>query len=259
MAKSVGFLPFKQAREIARALKLRNNAKWKEWAKDNARSYNVPVSPQITYKGEWINWYDWLGNSLNTYGEKASRYFLPFEEARKYVAELGFTKCSEWVIWCKGGNRPANIPSLPNQTYKDEWVDWHHWLSASDHPAPPKFLPFVQAREFVRSIGLSSTNDWWNWVASGARPRNVPAHPKRVYTNEWVSWVDWIRSDGRKQQYHHLPFKRARELARSIGFKNKNRWIIWANSSARPSNIPTRPDRTYGNEWAGWHDWLGHD
>jgi hypothetical protein len=43
--------------------------------------------------------------------------FLPFAEARTMARNLGFKSVADYQK-----NRPANLPSNPNETYKGEWT-----------------------------------------------------------------------------------------------------------------------------------------
>ena len=69
-------------------------------------------------------------------------------------------------------------------------------------------LPFEQAREAVRAVGLGSNREWQEWSRSGERLTNIPSHPDVVYRDTgWISWPDWLgykeakRSDsGRKRK-----------------------------------------------------------
>lgn len=56
------YLPFEEARKIARSLKLKNNKEWRKWCKNKSIEFiHVPSSPEQVYK-EWVSLYDWLGN-----------------------------------------------------------------------------------------------------------------------------------------------------------------------------------------------------
>ena len=54
------FLPFEEAREIARNLNLKSSQEWNDWAKTK-RPSNIPSSPHRTYKDQWKGWADFLG------------------------------------------------------------------------------------------------------------------------------------------------------------------------------------------------------
>src|SRR2546430_13214891 len=47
------------------------------------------------------------------------------------------------------------------------------------------WLPFVQAREFVRQLGLKNLPEWQAYCKSGEKPADVPINPEKVYKAEW--------------------------------------------------------------------------
>jgi hypothetical protein len=54
------------------------------------------------------------------------------------------------------------------------------------------------------------------------------------------------------------PFEEAREFARNLKLKDSGEWHIWAQSDARPIDIPADPAGVYqGEGWTVWGDWLG--
>ena len=62
MAKSkINYLSFKDAREFARKLNLKNNQEWRAWCKSEARPPNIISTPERRYKEDWNGWGDWLG------------------------------------------------------------------------------------------------------------------------------------------------------------------------------------------------------
>ncbi|MDB9710273.1 DEAD/DEAH box helicase family protein [Salibacteraceae bacterium] len=235
--ESIEFLPFDEAREVARSLNLRSSEEWRSWHKSGERGENIPYKPERKYKDlGWIDWYDWLGNE--------NIEFLPFEEAREVARSLNLKSSREWKSEC-----PRNISSVPNKTYKDKgWVDWYDWLGYEG------FLPFEEAREVARSLNFRSNREWRSWMKSGKRPSNIPANPQRVYRDEgWIDLYDWLGYE------EFLPFEEAREVARSLNLKSSNEWQSWAKSE-RPSNIPSHPREKYKDQgWVGWYDWLGYE
>jgi hypothetical protein len=49
--------------------------------------------------------------------------FRPFIEARELVHTLGLNSSSEWLEYCKSGNKPEDIPYSPHTVYKDDWKE----------------------------------------------------------------------------------------------------------------------------------------
>ena len=121
------FLPFKEALQYARSLKLKSKKEWKDWGKTGVRHAKMPFEPDKTYKhDEWQGYGHWLGT-----GNVASqdKQFLPFKKALLYVRTRKLKGVNEWRDWAKTGVRPANIPSSPERSYKhDGWQGYGHWL-----------------------------------------------------------------------------------------------------------------------------------
>jgi hypothetical protein len=187
------FLSFKEAREFVLDLKLKNNSAWQKWSRSSDRPDNIPSSPNVFYKDSgWISWGNFLGtNNISPINRK----FLPFKEARKFARNLKLNSSTEWREWSKSGNRPDDIPSSPNTTYKDSgWVGWGDFLGTSNiSPINRNFLPFKEAREFVRKLKLNSSKAWREWSKSDKRPDNIPSSPDRTYKNSgWIGMVDWL-------------------------------------------------------------------
>ena len=104
---------------FTRKLGFKGKKAWRQWCKSGDRPRDIPSCPDKVYRGKgWVSWPDWLGNA-----------FLPFEAARAVARGLGFKRKKEWVEWSKSGDRPDNIPSRPDRTYRGKgWVSWPDWL-----------------------------------------------------------------------------------------------------------------------------------
>ena len=100
----------------------------------------------------------------------------------------------------KSSARPDNIPSNPDNAYRDAgWVSYPDWMGYGS----VSFLPFERARAAVRKLGLTSAREWYQWNKSGARPNNIPSHPDKVYRDAgWVSLPNWM---GYKPRRTHKP------------------------------------------------------
>ena len=52
------------------------------------------------------------------------------------VAQVRKTKLrseTEWRVWCKTKARPNDIPSTPDNVYKEQgWQGWGHWLGTGN-------------------------------------------------------------------------------------------------------------------------------
>lgn len=56
------YLPFNDAKKIVHKLNIKTNKEWRIFRKtDDFKFLNIPSTPDLIYKDDWINWYDWLG------------------------------------------------------------------------------------------------------------------------------------------------------------------------------------------------------
>src|SRR5262249_2206895 len=81
----------------------------------------------------------------------------PFEEARAYVHGLGLGSADAWRAYSRSGRKPDDIPVAPNTVYADAgWHSWVDWLGSNGRRVG-NWRPFEEARTFVRSLGLKSS------------------------------------------------------------------------------------------------------
>jgi hypothetical protein len=178
-----------------------------------------------------------------------------FKEAIEFVHTLGLENRKQWQEYCKSQKKPDDIPALPSRNYIDQWKGWGDWLGTGNIAVfDRKYRSFSDAREFVHGLGLRSRTEWERYCKSGKKPNNIPQSPARKFRKEWKGWGDWLGT-GRKIR----PFPEARDYIRSLGFKSTREWEDFAFSGKKPKDIPTRPDKTYKEEWVSVADWCGYD
>ncbi len=56
----------------------------------------------------------------------------------------------------------------------------------------------------------------------------------------------------------NLPFKEAREVARSEQIGSRLQYLKWHDMN-KPAGLPRRPDRAYKKEFISWNDFLGNN
>lgn len=85
---------------------------------------DTPQNPAKTYKN----------GSANTVNQK--KKFRSFEKAKKFVYKLGLKSQPEWSRYCKSGQKPDDIPTRPDKTYKnkgwDPTKDYGDWLGTGN-------------------------------------------------------------------------------------------------------------------------------
>ena len=250
---------FDTARDYVRSLGLKSKSEWEEWRRSGERPPDIPSSPDRVYKDEgWLSYGDFLGysNEGNVAGEWRS-----FEEARDYARSLGFKSQKEWHEWIKSGERPQDVPSRPDQVYKEKgWKSWGDFLGFNPGNAPGEWRPFEEARAFVRGLGLQSKSEWNESRKSEERPLDVPSRPELVYKDKgWMSWGDFLGYNKGYVVNKWRSFEEAWDYVKSLCLKSKEEWQEWRKTNERPPDIPACPDRVYKEEgWLSWADFLGY-
>jgi len=121
---------------------------------------------------------------------------LDFKKARKFVSNLRLTGQKQWRKYCQSGNKPDNIPSGPDKTYKKEWKGWGDWLGTGIIANQNRqYRSFNDTRKFVHSLQLRNQTAWRKYVKSGNKPDNIPSDPNKVYKKEWKGMGDCFFPD----------------------------------------------------------------
>ncbi|MHB8109995.1 MAG: restriction endonuclease [Syntrophorhabdaceae bacterium] len=276
----INYRPFAKAWQFARALDLKSGSEWRMFCKGLLPNKgmlpdDIPAKPDGTYMNKgWKGWGDWLGTGSIAFW---LREYRPFTEAREFALSLGLKNVDEWRRFCKGdflekGLLPTDIPSNPNNTYKNQgWKGWGDWLGTGTiAPRLRKYRPFTEAKEFARSLDLKNVDEWVRFCKGrfpekGTLPDDIPAHPRRTYENQgWKGYGDWLGT-GTIANFlrEYRTFEEARGFARGLTLKSGNEWRrfckgLFPEKGALPSDIPVKPERTYKNfGWKGMGDWLG--
>ncbi|MDE1812685.1 MAG: DEAD/DEAH box helicase family protein [Thaumarchaeota archaeon] len=246
---------FENAKKFVLDLKLSGHMGWQAYCSSGKKPQDIPSHPEKTYH-EWKNWTDWTG--FHTQQNKYKK-LRPYEEAKKFVHQLGLKSSQEWNVWKKSGKKPPDIPSMPNLVYKNEWKSMGDWLGTNSiGNTKRKYKSFQESREFIRKLNLKSGSEWKEWAKSGKRPLDIPSNPDMVYKNEWKSMGDWLGTFTIAHQNKEFrSFKDAREQVRKLGLKSYSEWRKWISSERRAADIPANPQIFYKNLWVDWSDWLG--
>ena len=245
------FRPYSDAKKFVASLNLESYKEWTEYRKSGNKPENIPASPVSSYKKEWTSWMDFLGTDTPS---SRNRKYITFEEAKKFVQTLNLESGKEWIAYCKSGNKPNDIPSNPNQKYKNKgWISMGDWLGTG---RTKNFRSFKEAKKFVQTLNLESIEAWKEYCKSGDKPLDIPVAPHSTYKNKgWTTWGYFLGNGNIATQVQHLQwasFKDAKkvihELAQKYNLKNYNDWQDFAKSGKLPKNIPTNPSKIYSKK-----------
>ena len=223
---------------------------------------------------------DFIDNiETQTWHRLAKLSWMPFEEARANIHSLNLQSIREWRSYCLGRMagkmpKPQDIPSDASHVYADKgWINWGDWLGTGTvAPQLRQYLPFNQARQFSRSLNLSSRTEWKEYCKDkipnmAPRPEDIPISPIGVYSDKgWIGWGDWLGTDAIAPRLRHYRlFEKARVFSRSLNLKSHGQWRAYSKGEIpslppKPDDIPTDVYSVYADKgWIGWGDWLGTD
>ncbi|CAN4271248.1 Phage-integrase repeat unit [Methylophilaceae bacterium] len=136
------FRPFAEAWEFAQSLNFESRTEWVDWSKSSDKPSDIPSTPAQVYKTEWTSWGDWLGTLTIA---PINRTYRPFIEARTFVRSLNFKSGAEYNAWKKTTDKPQDIPTVPERTYKNEWISWGDWLGSYVRWSSKALIGFVKS------------------------------------------------------------------------------------------------------------------
>jgi hypothetical protein len=189
--------------------------------------------------------------------ENVRKEFRNFDDAREFVRSLNLKTQKEWQIYAK--TKPKDIPSIPNRTYKKEWISWGDFLGTGRIATQDiQYHSFEEARKFVRSLNLKTQKEWFQYCKSGNKPNNIPRNLNRTYEKEWKGYGDFLGT-GRiaTQDIQYRSFEDTRKFVRKLGLKSGSEWTVYCKSDKKPQDIPYDAKKIYGKKWKSMGDWLG--
>lgn len=193
----------------------------------------------------------------------------PFEEAREFARGLNLTNYEEWRFYCNNELKdkelkPDDIPTSPQTVYKlNGWNGIKDWLGTTNNL---KYLPFEEARDFARSLGLKTTKDWHRYTVGKIKefppiPDNIPKDPYQRYGRVgFIGMKDWLYEN-------MMPFEKAKEFVKKLNLQGttvkeyEEEWKKYCkgkikNLPKKPESIPFDVKLRYRKDWINWEDWF---
>ncbi len=187
----VEYLTYEDAKTFVSTLGFKTVKEWKNYIKSDKKPKNIPYYPDRVYQKVWEGY-------LNFFGCDVNQKWLSYEDAKLFVHGLNLKNSKEWDEYVKSGNKPNNIPSAPDYQYKDDGFSFGDFLGNGNIQRQLMvFLPFEEAREFVRNLNLQNQSEWKQYCTSGKKPSNIPATPQEIYKEKWIHIFDWLGSLGK--------------------------------------------------------------
>ncbi|HAS6766025.1 TPA: hypothetical protein GRI81_24365 [Vibrio parahaemolyticus] len=199
-----------------------------------------------------------------------------YAKARSVVLKLrlsGTIAYNEWRANNKNHPERKHLPPFPPRAFQEVWSGWADFIGptyvnknniikakSDDH------LPFIAARELSRTIGAENSSHYLQIRrASQDLQDKLPSQPPRFYTEQWVSWSDFLGKSYRnkndeikERESKNLNFEDAKKLVHSLKLKNVDEYGKSRRNDQKLAKLtPAAPPKHYQNEWKGWSDFLG--
>lgn len=181
------FLPFNEARLVARTLGPKSFRDWHAANKTGKIPDNLPADPPKSYKDEWLGWSDFLGTN-NVANHK--RCFVDFDVACQYAISLNLHSAEQWREYVAENELPEGHPRTPHSVYRKEFKERGGWRAFLGN----EYMSFDEAKAFIAEKKFRSWTEFRKWAGSSDRPKNFPSQPHShpPYVPLWVNYPDFL-------------------------------------------------------------------
>lgn len=260
--KRINYRKYEEAREFVHALGLKSQKQWFEYCKSGNKPIDIPTAAERVYKNSgWTDFYDWLGTTKTVSNGSECR---TYEEAEKFAHNLKLKGTKEWFEYCKSGNKPLDIPTVPSKIYKNKgWKDWGTFLGTGTIASQNLvYKTYEEAKEYIKPFKIGSITEWQEFCKSGKKPNDIPNWPDESYKKkgEWISWGDFLGTGTIASQYIvYRTYEEAKEYVKPFNLKSYQDWQEFCKSGKRPYDIPAQPESHYKNKgWISYAHFLGY-
>jgi len=216
---------FDEARSAARNMKCHSR---KDYYNRFKHDWRLRRDPTCVYPDQWTSWKDYLD---------LTEQYDTLYEVREAAQRLGISTKRQYEF---NYHKDPRLPSNPEQ-FKGEWKSWIHFL------LPLNYNCLDDIRVAVIKLDIKDSQDYRNRYKEYPP---LPAHPERVFKDEWKSWYDLcsIRTfytyDETINIIHPLNLTSIKEYQKYVKSSGDNR-------------LPGTPDKVYHREWTTSYAFLG--
>lgn len=255
-SKDRSYLKFNDAKVYLKKYKLNSRIEYLRLIKEN-NFLNLPINANRTYKNlGWISWSDFLGNENFQTGKIN---YLSFNEVKNFIKDQKIKSTKEWKKFIKSGNKPYDIPSHPENIYKNEWKGYGDFFGTGK-TLKKDFLTFADAKKFVKAKKITSEREWREFYRSGKKPNNIPTNLAQAYETEWKGFGDFFGTNRIADQHKvFFTFEEAKKHIVKLKLNNVAEFNKYCLSEKKHQKIPKAANLKYKEEWKGWADFLGKE
>ena len=244
-------ISYQECKQLAIKNNVKTSREWYKFIKGRTTSLDAPNSPQKKYK-EWISWGDFL-ETKNVANIK--KKFLSFSEAKKLIQEKGI-KHNTWSIFDKLAH---NIPSLPYEYYKKDWISWTDWFGNESY----ELLTYEEAVKFLKPLKCISQRDY---LKKAQEYPCLPKNPYNSFKHQWNGWNEYLGTNNINTNYisnNYISYEKAQEYVKKNNITSSSEYKIWFKENKDEMGfligdkyLPSQPSSIY-EEWESWIDFLG--
>jgi len=179
---------FQIAKEWAQSLGLTSETQWRVFRKAGLPT-DIPSNPNREYADDWKGWGDWLGTERVASQHK---HYRSYQEASDWAKTNGIKKLNDWKRITSEPTFPSDIPIVPYNTYRDEWVSWGSFLQTGYvHYKARSRATFEEAKAWAKEMRVYTSNDWYALAKQGRMPPEIPVNIAQYY-EEWSDWSNFL-------------------------------------------------------------------
>jgi hypothetical protein len=121
-----------------------------------------------------------------------------------------------------------------------------------------QYLEFEKAKSIIHNLKIKSVKEYYSLFKDGKIPSGIPRNPNRDYV-EFVNWPDFLGNGNvAAKDKQFLTYAECSDYLLREGINSKDKFESWRKLKLN-SLVPTRPDKTYMEEWKSWGTFFKTD
>jgi hypothetical protein len=114
-----------------------------------------------------------------------------------------------------------------------------------------QYLEFEKAKSIIHNLKIKSVKEYYSLFKDGKIPSGIPRNPNRDYV-EFLNWPDFLGNGNiAAKDKQFLTYAECSDYLLREGINSKEKFESWRKLKLN-SLVPTRPDKTYMEEWKSW-------
>lgn len=205
------------------------------------KNNKLPKFPDVFYKIEWVDWYDYLGT-------KSPYLYKTLGEARVAVQMLNPVPTTN-KQYQNIREQDSKLPSVPEKKYKGEWIDWYDLLGTK---RPEFYRTLEEAKAAVQLLTpVPRTVDLYR--KTSINDCKLPADPDQFYKATWESWYDFLETNKKGEQLYQTLEEAKIAMKKLIPTPQTKKQ--YHDAQKQDNRLPFHPN-TFYKDWVDWPDFF---